>query len=63
MARRIRVIETGKVYNSIQEAAEAIGGTPQGVSDTLHGRIRKHRGFTFAKAGLLKPAPWQDPHG
>lgn len=60
MPRRIRVIETGKVYGSIQEAAAAIGGSSAGVSNVLHGRSRQHMGFTFAKAGTLKPAPWQN---
>lgn len=52
MTRKIRVIETGEVYDSMKEAAKHIGGTAEGISRVIRGHQATHMGFTFAKHGL-----------
>lgn len=46
--QRIRVNETGEVYDSLDEVAAAIGGQKQNVSAVLNGRLKKHCGCTFS---------------
>ena len=48
IGQRIKVNETGIVYNSIQEVADAVGGQKSNVSACLHGRLKSHRGKTFS---------------
>lgn len=45
--RPVMIVETGQVFESQTECAEAIGGSPSGVSAFLRGRIKQHKGFTF----------------
>ena len=41
----VLVVETGKIYPTAKAAAEAIGGTSQGVSETLRMRRKTHKGY------------------
>lgn len=43
----IRVIETGEIYSSYNEVAEAIGGHRGNVLLCLQGHRRTYKGFTF----------------
>jgi hypothetical protein len=49
--RRVRVIETGDVYESIRACARAVGGIPQGVHNCLSGRFHTYLGFTYEYVG------------
>lgn len=44
---RVRVVETGKIYNSHAECARDIGGTSCGICDCKTGRQKRHRGYHF----------------
>ena len=44
---RVQVVETGEIFNSYVECAEAIGGTISGIHDCKTGRQKKHRGYHF----------------
>lgn len=44
---RVKVVETGDVYNSASECARAIKGTVSGIHDCKSGRQKKHRGYHF----------------
>lgn len=46
-SKKIRIVETGKVYNSITECAKAIKGTVPGICSCMSGRQEKHRGYHF----------------
>lgn len=46
----IRIIETGEVFNSIEECGNAIDGESRRISDCLHGHQRTHRGYHFEYA-------------
>ena len=39
--------DTVGIYNSIKEAADAIGGTPAHISACCSGKRKSHKGFTF----------------
>lgn len=41
----VRVVETGMVYRSCKECADAINGDPGHVSDCARGKIKTHRGY------------------
>lgn len=43
----VKVVETGKVYDSITECAKDIRGTVSGIVDCKKGRQRAHRGYHF----------------
>ena len=45
----IRIVETGEVYLSYQEAAAAIGGNKGAICNIMQGpgHRRKHKGYTF----------------
>lgn len=45
----IKIKETGQIFNSITECANAIGGNDTGILDTLSGGRKSHRGFTFER--------------
>jgi hypothetical protein len=47
LGRRIMVLETGEIFDSLDEVAESIGGQKQNVSACLRGRLGSHRGKTF----------------
>lgn len=45
--RRIRIIETGEVFESARACARAIEGDQRNIAHCLAGNRRTHRGFTF----------------
>ena len=45
--KRVRVVETGEVFNSMSDCARAIGGTVSGIYDCETGRQSTHRGYHF----------------
>ena len=52
---RVRVIETGEVYDSVQECAEAIGGNIHHIYHVIAGTRESHKGHTFAWHGWNEP--------
>lgn len=44
---RVRIIETGNIYESMSDCARAIGGNVRGISDCFVGRQKAHRGYHF----------------
>lgn len=53
--RKVKVLETGVIYNSAAECAEAIGGDVTGISKVISGKRPHHLGYTFAWAGRSDP--------
>lgn len=51
LKKRVRCIETRKIYASIADAARAHGVTPAAMSAHLSGRIRAVKGFRFELTG------------
>lgn len=45
--RRLRIIETGVLYHSVEAAAKAIGGNSSGIYRVLRGERSNHKGYTF----------------
>ena len=45
--KKVKVVETGIVYDSITKCAEAIGGTVPGIDSCKSGRQATHRGYHF----------------
>lgn len=45
--KRVRVVETGKVYESIGSCARDISGNGQNISHCLHGERKTHKGYHF----------------
>ncbi len=43
----VMVKETGDIFPTVRDAAEAIGGVPTQIYAVLRGRAKSHRGFTF----------------
>lgn len=50
LGRRIRIVETGEVFNSQAECARAINGLQGNIALCLLGRRHTHRGFHFEYA-------------
>lgn len=48
--KKVRVVETGKVYKSIAECARSIGANKRHITDCLHGRLKRHHGFHYEYA-------------
>ena len=44
---KVRIVETGEVFESIRECARAINGDHQHVIDCLRGRNHTHKGYHF----------------
>lgn len=44
---KVKVLETGKTYNSIRECAKDISGSPSGIRKCLDGVYKTHKGFHF----------------
>ena len=42
-----QIIETGEVFNTLEECETAINGNNRHINDCLKGRQKTHRGFTF----------------
>lgn len=45
--KRVRVLETGKTYRSINDCADSIGANHRRISDCLNGRLKSHHGYHF----------------
>ena len=45
--KKVKVIETGKTYESMTDCARAIHGTISGIYDCEIGRQSTHRGYHF----------------
>ena len=45
--RRVRVIETGEIFNSQEECARAVGGSIAGLSMALNGKRKSHKGYHY----------------
>lgn len=45
--RKVRVIETGEIFDSASECARSINGDRTHVMDCLKGRLNTHRGYHF----------------
>lgn len=43
--KKVRIVETGKVYASINSCAKDIYGSPSGVRQCLNGKIKTYKGF------------------
>lgn len=48
--RKVRIVETGEVYESIGECARAIGGDQAHICNCLSGRYHTHKGYHFEDA-------------
>lgn len=45
----VEILETGRVYGSVEDCARAIGGTKYGIYACLEGRRNTYRGYHFRK--------------
>ena len=45
--KKVKIIETGEVYDSMSGCARSIGGTVSGIYDCEPGRQSSHRGYHF----------------
>lgn len=48
-SRKVMIIETGEIFNSIKDCAIAIGGSDRAICECLYGRQRSHRGYHFER--------------
>lgn len=55
--RKVKIVETGEVYNTVSDLVEAIGGDRTCVSKVLRGKRAHHLGYTFVLAGKSDPEP------
>ena len=44
---KVKVIETGEIFESMSDCAKAIGGTISGIHDCKKGRQKTHNGYHF----------------
>ena len=42
-----RIVETGEIFNTLQECEEVIAGNNRHINDCLKGRQKSHRGYHF----------------
>lgn len=45
--KKVKIVETGEVFESMSDCARAIGGTVSGIYDCKTGRQDTHRGYHF----------------
>ena len=45
--KKVKIIETGKIYESMSDCARSIGGTVSGIYDCKIGKQSSHRGYHF----------------
>lgn len=45
--KKVKIVETGEVFESMSDCARAIGGTVSGIYDCEAGRQDTHRGYHF----------------
>jgi hypothetical protein len=48
--KKIRIVETGEVYDGLMECEKAINGNNRHINDCLRGRAKTHRGYHFEYA-------------
>lgn len=46
--RQIMINETGEIFPNFRACAVAIGGVPSGIHETIHGRRKSYKGYTFS---------------
>lgn len=46
---RVRIVETGEVFDSLTECADAINGFKTAISACLLGKVKSHKGYHFEK--------------
>lgn len=47
LGRRVMILETGKIYNSVKECAREIYGSPSNIYGALNGRTFTYLGYHF----------------
>lgn len=47
--RKVMIVETGEVFNSIRECAAYINGNHRHISDCLNGKLRSHKGLHYVE--------------
>lgn len=45
--KKVRIVETGEVFDSLTKCAEHIGGFKTAISACLLGKVKTHKGFHF----------------
>lgn len=45
--KKVKIVETGDIFNSLSDCARAIGGSVSGIYDCSTGRQETHRGYHF----------------
>lgn len=45
---QIMINETGEVFPNFRACAIAIDGVPSGIHETIHGRRKSYKGYTFS---------------
>ena len=45
--RKVKIVETGEVFNSINECARYINGNHRHISDCLNGKLKTHKNFHY----------------
>ena len=48
--KKVRIIETGEVFNSLTDCADHIGGFKTAISACLIGKVKSHKGYHFEEA-------------
>jgi hypothetical protein len=46
-SKKVRILETGEIFQSITECAEYIGGHKSAISACLLGKVKSHLGYRF----------------
>lgn len=47
LGKRIQIVETGEIFNSVAEVARAIDGDRSNIYSVLRGRLMSTKGYTF----------------
>lgn len=45
--KRVRIVETGEIYDSLTNCAESIGGHKTAISACILGKVKTHKGYHF----------------
>lgn len=45
--RKVKIIETGEIFNSVKDCAESIHGNDRCICDCMNGKQGSHRGYHF----------------
>lgn len=48
--KRVKIVETGEVFESLTECANYIGGFKTAISACLLGKVKTHKGYHFEEA-------------